>query len=327
MAGNAADPTSPTPDRPPPAWRQATRPLLGTLVTVGVAPAVSPGADGLPGADALLDAAFAAIERVHALMSFHAPHSDLSRLNAAPPQTVVDVDPATCAVLQLAAEVSRASAGIFDITVAPALVAAGVLPRPAGLPPDPLARWDDLILEPPARVRIARRLWADLGGIAKGYAVDLAAAALEACGATAYRINAGGDLRVGGPQTESVLLDLPRHSAAAQPLIELRAGSLASSASTTARTTHLDGRDRHAPPTDRFVSVVAARCAVADALTKVVLAQGSAAAPTLATFGATAYLHEPATGWQVIGGAARDYHAMAVACAAVSGQEHLGKGR
>jgi thiamine biosynthesis lipoprotein len=274
-------------------------------VTIGLEP---PG--GRAAADALLGQAFEIIERVQALMSFHSGGSDLARLNAAAAGEVIRVDPETFAVLQLAATVSRASAGVFDVTVAPALVAAGRLPVPPGAPPDPSARWSDLEPDPPDGIRLRRRLWVDLGGIAKGHAVDMAAAFLEQAGVAAFRINAGGDLRVGA-QLERVTLDVPglaaslrpgmTHPDVSHPAIELREGSLASSAVDPVPGVHLDGRDHRVPPAGRFVSVVAPRCAVADALTKVVLAQGAAAAPILAGFGATAYLYAPGADWQVIG--------------------------
>jgi thiamine biosynthesis lipoprotein len=47
---------------------------------------------------------------------------------------------------------------------------------------------------------------------------------------------------------------------------------------------------------------VAHRCAVADALTKVVLAEGVGASGILARYGARAYLHHPDRGWQDVGG-------------------------
>ena len=304
MAENAAVPAC-SPRGRPPAWRESTRPGLGTFVTIGLEPpGGGPSASGddpsVAAADALLGGAFKVIERVQALMSFHSGGSDLARLNAAAAGEVIRVDPETFAVLQLAAAVSRASAGVFDVTVAPALVAAGRLPVPPGAPPDPLARWSDLELDPPDGIRLRRRLWADLGGIAKGHAVDLAAAFLQRAGVAAFRINAGGDLRVGS-QLERVTLAVPDLVAPSQPVIELREGSLASSAVDALPGVHVDGRDHRAPPAGRFVSVVAPRCAVADALTKVVLAQGAAAAPILAGFGATAYLYAPGADWQVIG--------------------------
>ena len=94
----------------------------GTYVAIGV---------GLPDAEAqvAIEAGFAAIAGIHRLMSFHEPLSDVSRTNRAGGGTV-RVDPHTYAVLAAAQHLAEASDGIFDITVAPDLVAWGFLPRP-----------------------------------------------------------------------------------------------------------------------------------------------------------------------------------------------------
>lgn len=52
----------------------------------------------------------------------------------------------------------------------------------------------------------------------------------------------------------------------------------------------VDGRDGAAIASGASVTVQAGRCAVADALTKVVLASGDAGHPALAAFGATAFI-------------------------------------
>ena len=102
-------------------------------------------------------------------------------------------------------------------------------------------------------------------------------------------VNAGGDLRVAGQGAEPVLLQTDRPTAEGAAMLELEDASLASSrdapaspagpgvATTSggaagASAVHVDGRNRRATAGGSFVSVVAKDCAVADALTKVVLA-------------------------------------------------------
>ena len=155
---------------------QRARPWLGTIVEVRVA-----AADGAREA-AALESAFDAVARVHAALSFHSPHSELSRLNRDAARGEVAVGADTAAVLTLALELAAASAGAFDPCVGGALVAAGVLPAPAGAPtPDAAADWRDVVLDGD-RVHFRRPLWLDLGGIAKGHAVDVALAAALAAG-------------------------------------------------------------------------------------------------------------------------------------------------
>jgi len=53
-----------------------------------------------------------------------------------------------------------------------------------------------------------------------------------------------------------------------------------------------------------FVSVIAQECVVADALTKVVMAQGPRSERILRRFDATAYYHNARYGWRTLGSGA-----------------------
>ncbi len=278
-----------------PACLRRARPLLGTIVQIQV--------EGLGEADALaaLDAAFAEIARVHRCMSFHEADSDLSRIHRAAPGTVVSVDQRTAEVLHIAQNVELLSHGVFNVAVAARLVANGCLPHPASpFVPDPSACWRDVELLPEHGVRLLKPLWLDLGGIAKGYAVDRAIAILQRSGATQGGVNAGGDLRVFGARAEQVWLRQGQDSATLLAAVELANAAVATSSSVDAGSCgpHVHGVSRAPARSDTTVSVVAESCVVADALTKVVLAGDAAVtAEVLAAFGAEASVHEPAIGW------------------------------
>src|SRR5262245_13109810 len=169
------------------------RPLLGTLVEIGAA--------GERAALAI-EAAFREIEIIHRLMSFHETDSDIARLRRAPLLTAQQVDPRTYEVFSWAQKISALSDGVFDITVGGKLVAAGFLPKPENTEwPSADANFRDLSLLSDNRVLLRHRVWIDLGGIAKGYAVDRAAATLKCSGVDSGIVNAGGDLYVfGAPQ-------------------------------------------------------------------------------------------------------------------------------
>jgi len=96
------------------------RPLLGTVVDISAEDA----GESLPDA---IEAAFASIEAVQRLMSFHDPDSDVSRINAAKAGEVVHIDPRTLHVLHFARQLSDLSAGAFDVTTASVLVRSGFL--------------------------------------------------------------------------------------------------------------------------------------------------------------------------------------------------------
>jgi thiamine biosynthesis lipoprotein len=251
---------------------------------------------------------FAAIGEIHRLMSFHEPSSDVTRLNQQAARAPVQVDAHTFRVLSLALELSRASSGLFDITVADKLVAWRRLPRPSAAPePDPSASWTDIELLDADRVRFHRPLWIDLGGIAKGYAVDCAVERVAGDPDVRWVVNAGGDLRVSGRGSERILLRTDAPGERATPVVDLEDASLASSSGRaeagghTAGGPHVDPRRDRPMGTRSFVSVVAQRCAVADALTKVAMASPARAAGVLETYGATAFLNGPDGAWKQIG--------------------------
>lgn len=282
---------------------ERARPLLGTTVAIRVETA-----DAAAGHRAI-DAAFAAVARVHRLMSFHEAQSDLSRIHRTPPGTRVEIDPQTAEVLRSALAFSAWSDGAFDITIAGQLVAQGLLPAPpssAALSTD--ACWRDITLDDECGVALQRPLWIDLGGIAKGYAVDCAIACLRARGIRNACVNAGGDLRMLGEGSHRVAIDTGEHTLATQPVLEIGEAAVATSTSRAyaneGRSAHVHGRTRASIGMQACVSVVAKTCMQADALTKIVLACDADSVPLLQRLNATAYIHNARDQWSVLGAAA-----------------------
>jgi FAD:protein FMN transferase len=149
------------------------------------------GADDETCAPGALDGAFAAIEKIGALL--HPTRgSDLCRLKEARLGESVHVDPWTYEILSACRDLHAASAGVFD----PCL-------------PGSVGRMPDLELAGDARVVKRADVVLDLGGIAKGFAVDRAIDALREHGCTYGLVNAGGDVRIFGPARREVLLRLP----------------------------------------------------------------------------------------------------------------------
>jgi FAD:protein FMN transferase len=265
------------------------RPLLGTFVEIGAA--------GEHAAMAI-EAAFREIEIIHRLMSFHETDSDIARLHRAPFLTPQQVDPRTYAVLSWAQKISALSDGAFDITVGGKLVAAGFLPKPEDTEwPFEDANFRDLRLLSKNRVLLRRRAWIDLGGIAKGYAVDRATATLKRNGVDSGIVNAGGDLYVfGAPQPIHI-----RHPEDASRLFSLGTLTDAAVASSSGYFTErredgasadplVDPRRNTTVRWQQSVTVVAPRCLIADALTKVVRLAPRRAAKILLEFGAQAII-------------------------------------
>lgn len=152
-----------------------------------------------------------------------------------------------------------------------------------------------LRLEGRNRVRATAPIDIDLGGIAKGYAVDCAVNALRRAGARAGLVNAGGDLRVFGTGAWTpVRVRHPGDPAVAAPLFELQDAAVATSGDYFCDGGNLiDHRARRTRRYAGSVSVVAPSCMLADALTKIVVLAPARAPALLASYGAHAFcLHE-----------------------------------
>ena len=269
--------------------RRQARPLLGTIVEIS---AMGIDVDTTKA----IDAAFGAVECVQRLMSFHDPESDISRINAAATYDEIAIDIQTWQVLQFAIELGALSAGVFDIATADILVRHGFLPSyQHTVKIDANATYRDLELLGDQRVRWRRKGCIDLGGIAKGYAVDRAIASLRRSGIHSGVVNAGGDLRCfGDAQPISV-----RHPTAPASLMALGWLSNAAIATSSGYFSAGSGNDDSINPLvdpqrrvcttwNESVSVLAQACMTADALTKIVRLAPEAAPDLLARFEAQA---------------------------------------
>lgn len=257
--------SSPTPESAPLVRR--ARPLLGTFVEIALPEK----------AMTAFEAGFAAISHIHDLMSFHAPDSDVSRIHAASASQTVEVDPQTMRVLRTAAALHRTSNGLFDIAVGRALVRDGFLPQADGLRlTDFPGTADDITLIDDTQLHCERRVLIDLGGIAKGYAVDCAVDALRKAGAPCGIVNAGGDLRVFGPTSHTVHIRCGTGEIIAELLLQDCAIASTSNLMNrrkrkgAPRTPHY-GAEHQPVLIDGTISVMASTCMIADAMTKVAM--------------------------------------------------------
>lgn len=248
------------------------QPWLGTLVEI-----VAEGAD-MPHLLAASDRAFARIAGIHAAMSFQADDSELTRVNRAAQHGWTPLSPELAAVFHAALEFARASGGLFDPSVAGWLVASGQLPHHPGFPASVRPDWRAIELDGD-RVRYARPLLIDLSGIAKGYAVDAALASLAAAGVSAATVNAGGDLARFGDSAVPVHVRLPQRPTHTLQLAALKHGAAATSASYFQPDALRHPSSGQPLCATASVTVLAADCMTADALTKVVAAGFHAADP------------------------------------------------
>ncbi|MEP7296247.1 MAG: FAD:protein FMN transferase, partial [Burkholderiales bacterium] len=180
-------------------WLKRDEAIMGTAISVEL------WADERIHGEAAITAVMDEMHRIDRSMSPHKADSELSRINREAAIRPVPLSAEMLRLLTRANEFARLSRGAFDITYA----AVGQLyDYRRGIRPtdDALARaralvgYENLIIDPVARtVRFALEgMRIDLGGFAKGHAVDNAAAILRARGIRHALVSAGGDSRVIG---------------------------------------------------------------------------------------------------------------------------------
>jgi thiamine biosynthesis lipoprotein len=148
--------------------------------------------------------AFAEIKRLEQLLSKYDPESEVSRLNR---RGKLQVSRETFYIIQKAKDFSRESAGAFDITVAPLADLWGFSSKNYRLPQQEEISAalkntgaDKIILRPADNVVefLSSGVKIDLGGIAKGYALDCAGQKLKEAGIGNFLLNAGGQVFAAG---------------------------------------------------------------------------------------------------------------------------------
>lgn len=186
---------------------------MGTTCTlVAVVPAAQ-----RPRATEALDRAEATLRRVEALMSVWLADSEISHLNSTLAHREVPLSPDTRHLLRAAQHAAAATGGAFDVTIQPLIQLwrsageRGLLPTQADIDRARSAsNWDMIELTDVGAVTHGEGFSADLGGIAKGYAIDRALEDLQSSGAAGGIVDVGGDLSCFGrpPIGEEWLVDI-----------------------------------------------------------------------------------------------------------------------
>ena len=268
--------------------------MLGTFVDIEVDDVDERYAEGA------VEAAFAAVAEVHRLMSFHEADSDVSRLNRIASHGAVPVHPWTYEVMAMAADMNRRSAGVFDIGIAPTLQQLGQLPSDEEAPVQsvtsvPMAEAVELLGDDRIRFTHAS-VKVDLGGIAKGYAVDRAIDALRSHGVRSAIVNAGGDLAAFGPDARTIHIRDPRSPDRLICQVDVSNQALASTgrrfdpfrSAAAMDSAVIEPNTRTPTHAVHGATVRAPSCMVADALTKIVMIAGAEAAAPLDHYRASA---------------------------------------
>lgn len=180
-------------------WYEREEAIMGTRIAVQLwseDPAL---------AERAMDAVIAEMHRTDELMSTYKPGSQLSQVNEHAYERPVQVDADIIDVVEKSLEYSRLSDGVFDVTYA----SVGYLfdyrkhvhPTDAQIAAAlPAVDYRQVVVDHDARtIRFLKPgMRIDLGGIAKGWAVDRGIDILRELGIEHAMVNAGGDTRLLG---------------------------------------------------------------------------------------------------------------------------------
>ena len=186
------------------------------------------------------------IDRLEAQLSLYRPGSEVARLNAQAHERAVRVTPGLFRLIERARELSSATQGTFDITVAPLVRCWGFMGGTGSMPEDAAVQEARALvgmhlLELDAdqlTVRFTRPgVMLDFGAIGKGYAVDRAAELLREAGVTSALLHGGTSTafalgRLPNGALWKIAVTSPTNESAAQPVaaVELEDESLSVSA-------------------------------------------------------------------------------------------------
>jgi thiamine biosynthesis lipoprotein len=267
-------------------WYRRAEAIMGTEVSVVLQAA------SVADAEAAIAAVGAEMHRIDATMSPHRADSELSLINAGAAKGPVHVSAGMFGLLSHALAFSKMSGGAFDITFASAGhlydYRAGVAPQASALAEAlPLVDWRHVQLDAATRsVRFARAgVRIDLGGFAKGHAVDNAIAILRRLGVRHAMVAAGGDSHVMGSRGGrpwTVAIRDPRREGAVVAVLPLEDVSISTSGDYErfferdgVRCHHLlDPRTGRSPAAVRSVTVIADDGLTTEAFSKTVFVLG-----------------------------------------------------
>ena len=152
------------------------------------------------------DAARASANRVGALMSVYLDRSQLSMFNASKAGQEIQLDDQIMDVLRASRVIYDDTDKTFDVTIQPLIQLWRTAGKNKSLPDsDALtaaraeSTWADIELHDNSAIKTSDTATVNLGGIAKGYAIDKAVSAMQTCGVENAAIEIGGDLRCIGP--------------------------------------------------------------------------------------------------------------------------------
>ncbi|MGE5173434.1 MAG: FAD:protein FMN transferase [Betaproteobacteria bacterium] len=179
---------------------QKTESIMGTEVTITL---VTRSAEE---GEAAIDAGMAELRRLDAMMSLYKDDSEITKVNLAAGKHPVKVSPEMIEVVERAAEVSKLSGGVFDVTVGPLVVLWQIRLKEGKIPTDeeiarvrPLVNYRNIVIDKKVSTIFLKKpgMIMDFGGM-KGYMADRVADIFKKRGISNAVIALAGDIWVLG---------------------------------------------------------------------------------------------------------------------------------
>jgi len=175
---------------------QKTETIMGTQVTITVV------AQTVEQGEAAIDAGMAEVRRFDVMMSLYKDDSEITRVNLAAGRMPVKVSPEMIEVVEQAAEISRRSGGVFDVTIGPLVVLWQMRLKEGTIPSEEeigrvrrLVNFRNIIINKHASTIFLKNpgMIMDLGGM-KGYIADQVAGLFKRRGIRDALIALAGDI-------------------------------------------------------------------------------------------------------------------------------------
>lgn len=175
---------------------QRTETIMGTQVSITV---VAPTAEQ---GEAAIDAGMAEVRRFDAMMSLYKDDSEITKINLAAGKRPVRVSPEMIEVVKQAADISKRSGGVFDVTIGPLVVLWQMRLKEGKAPSDGeiagvrrLVNYRNIVVDRKASTVFLTRegMIMDLGGM-KGYIADQVADLFKRRGIRNALIALAGDI-------------------------------------------------------------------------------------------------------------------------------------
>lgn len=245
-------------------------------------------------ANTAIAAAYAEMRRLEQLLSRYVPESQIAAVNrqAGQPQ-IVAVDAEVRELTRRALRYAEMTNGGFDVTIGPVIDVWGIgterehVPTPADLQQALQLVDYRKVAVTETGIRLQEQgMSLDLGGIAKGFIVDRAAATLQQQGIQQALVNAGGNIRCLGSKPDGspwrIGIQHPREKDKILGVVELRNAAVATSGDYQRFFMQNDTRYHHifdprtgAPVrTCQSVTIIAPTAEMADALSTTVFVMG-----------------------------------------------------